>query len=211
MTWRWVTLALLGGYHGINPAMGWLFAVSRGLQERRGGAVAGALPPIALGHALAIGLALAVVAIGQASLGSTYLKWATAAVLIGFGVARLARHHHPRWVGMRVGFGSLLLWSFLMATAHGAGLMLVPVFVVGAHDAAQHGAHHAHAELAFSGFGAYLGATVVHTGAMLLVSGAIALIVYYKLGLALLRRTWFNLDWLWAIALIASGAAALLA
>jgi hypothetical protein len=204
MTWPWITLVVLGAWHGINPGMGWLFAVSRGLQERRGSAVAGALPPIALGHALAIGLALAVLAIGKIGLGPGQLRWATAAVLIGFGTAKLIKHRHPRWVGMRVGFGGLTLWSFLMATAHGAGLMLVPLFVVGAAEPACH----AEAGLSLSGPSGYVGATLLHTGAMLAVTGAIALVVYYKVGLALLRRAWFNLDWLWSLALIVSGVAA---
>ena len=136
--WPWITLALLGAWHGLNPGMGWLFAVSRGLQERRGAAVAGALPPIALGHALAIALALVVLAIGRVGLTTTHLRWATAAILIGFGVSKLIKHRHPRWVGMRIGFGGLTLWSFLMATAHGAGLMLVPLFLVGANEPSCH-------------------------------------------------------------------------
>jgi hypothetical protein len=207
MTWPWITLLLLGAWHGVNPGMGWLFAVSRGLQERRGGAVLGALPPIALGHALAIGAALVVVAIGRASVPLVALRWATAAVLIGFGISRLFRHRHPRWVGMRVGFRDLTAWSFLMATAHGAGLMLAPLFVV---DSARPSCH-ADAGLVLSGPIDYLVATAAHTAAMLIVAGAIALIVYHKLGLALLRKAWFNLDWLWALALIGAGVFAALA
>ena len=207
--WPWVTLVLLGAWHGINPAMGWLFAVSRGLQERRGSAVAGALPPIALGHALAIGAALVVFAVAKLGLSPTRLRWATAAILIGFGIAKLVRHRHPRWVGMRVGFGGLTAWSFLMATAHGAGLMLLPLFVAAAPVDAP--SCHAHASAALTGPGGYVGATLLHTAAMLAVSGAVALVVYHKLGLALLRRAWFNLDWMWSLALVASGAGALLA
>jgi hypothetical protein len=207
MTWPWITLLLLGAWHGLNPGMGWLFAVSRGLQERRGGAVVGALPPIALGHALAIAVALAVVAIGRASVPLVVLRWATAAILIGFGISRLFRHHHPRWVGMRVGFRDLTVWSFLMATAHGAGLMLAPLFVV---DAARPSCH-ADAGLTLSGPIDYVAATAAHTAAMLAVAGLIALVVYHKLGLALLRRAWFNLDWLWALALVGAGVFAALA
>lgn len=207
MTWPWITLLLLGAWHGVNPGMGWLFAVSRGLQERRGGAVVGALPPIALGHALAIAVALGVVAIGRASVPIVALRWATAAILIGFGISRLFRHRHPRWVGMRVGFRDLTVWSFLMATAHGAGLMLAPLFVV---DGARPSCH-ADVGLMLSGPIDYVVATVAHTAAMLAVAGLIALVVYYKLGLALLRRAWFNLDWLWALALIGAGVFAALA
>jgi hypothetical protein len=201
MSWAWLTLILLGAWHGLNPGMGWLFAVSRGLQERRGGAVVGALPPIALGHGIAVAAALAVVAVGRASLPVTQLRWGTAAILIAFGVARLVKHHHPRWVGMRVGFRDLTVWSFLMATAHGAGLMLMPLFVV---DAAAPPCH-AEAGLALSSPGGYIAATLVHTAAMLAVTGAIAVVVYYKLGLSLLRRAWFNLEWVWALALVGSG------
>jgi hypothetical protein len=201
MTWPWITLLALGAWHGLNPGMGWLFAVSRGLQERRGSAVVGALPPIALGHALAIALALVIVAIGRASVPLAALRWATAAILIGFGLSRLVRHRHPRWVGMRVGFRDLTAWSFLMATAHGAGLMLAPLFVV---DAARPSCH-ASAGLTLSGPIDYAVATVAHTAAMLATAGVIALVVYHKLGLSLLRRAWFNLDWLWALALIAAG------
>src|SRR5262249_41977241 len=205
MMWPWITLALLGAWHGLNPGMGWLFAVSRGLQEQRGSAVTSALVPIALGHALAIALALALLAVGKVSLSTVHLRWATAALVIGFGVARLIKHRHPRWVGMRVGFGDLTLWSFLMATAHGAGLMLVPLFVV----AADMPSCHTRAGLALDGPGGYAAATFLHTAAMLLVTGAIALVVYHKVGLALLRRAWINLDWLWSLAIVASGAAAL--
>jgi uncharacterized membrane protein len=207
MTWPWITLVLLGAWHGVNPGMGWLFAVSRGLQERRGGAVAGALPPIALGHALAIAVALVVVAIGRASVPLVALRWATAAILIGFGISRLFRHHHPRWVGMRVGFRDLTVWSFLMATAHGAGLMVAPLFVV---DGARPSCH-ADAGVVLAGPIDYVVAIAVHTAAMLVVAGMIALVVYYKLGLALLRRAWFNLDWLWALALVGAGVFAALA
>lgn len=201
MIWPWLTLIALGAWHGVNPGMGWLFAVSRGLQERRGGAVLGALPPIAIGHGLAIALALVVVAIGRASVPLWAMRWATAVVLIGFGLSRLVRHRHPRWVGMRVGFRDLTVWSFLMATAHGAGLMLAPLFVV---DGARPSCH-ADAGLVLSGPLDYIVATFAHTAAMLAVAGAVALVVYHKLGLALLRRAWFNLDWLWALALVAAG------
>lgn len=207
MTWPWITLILLGAWHGVNPGMGWLFAVSRGLQERRGGAVVGALPPIALGHALAIAVALVVVAIVRASVPLIALRWATAAILVGFGISRLFRHHHPRWVGMRVGFRDLTVWSFLMATAHGAGLMVAPLFVV---DGARPSCH-ADAGVMLAGPIDYVAATAAHTAAMLAVAGLIALVVYHKLGLALLRRAWFNLDWLWALALVGAGLFAALA
>ncbi len=125
--WPWLALLGLGAFHGINPGMGWLFAVALGLQEQRRSAVWSALPPIAVGHALSVGLVVALVVVIRASISYEVLRWVAAAVLIGFGIYRLVRTRHPRWVGMRVGFRDLTLWSFLMASAHGAGLMLVPV------------------------------------------------------------------------------------
>src|SRR5881397_515241 len=126
-------------FHGINPAMGWLFAVALGLQEQRRAAVVRALPPIVLGHALSIGIIIAVVLLARLTLPHRTLKIAAAAILFAFGLYRLLRSRHTNWVGMRVGFGDLTLWSFIMASAHGAGLMLVPFFLMPP-DAAH--AHH---------------------------------------------------------------------
>ena len=127
--WPWFVLLGLGALHGINPGMGWLFAVCLGLQERRRMAVLAALPPIALGHALSVGLVVALIAVLRARLNASVLQYACAALLVGYGLYRVVRARHPRWVGMRVGFRDLTLWSFLMASAHGAGLMLIPVFL----------------------------------------------------------------------------------
>src|SRR5918999_2499531 len=125
----WAMLIALGAFHGINPGMGWLFAVALGLQERRRGAVFRALLPLGAGHALAVagsvGIALAIGAVVPIHA----LRWPIAGALVSLGVMRFFRHRHPRWVRMRVGMGALTVWSFLMATAHGAGLMVVPVFV----------------------------------------------------------------------------------
>src|SRR3712207_4532528 len=128
-SWPWLALALLGAYHGLNPAMGWLFAVALGLQEQRRGAVLQALPPIALGHATAVLLAVLVVGVAQIVVPSDVLRYGCAGVLILFGLYKAVRRRHPRWVGMRVGFRDLTAWSFLMASAHGAGLMLIPVLL----------------------------------------------------------------------------------
>jgi hypothetical protein len=203
----------LGAFHGINPGMGWLFAVALGLQEQRRSAVWNALPPIAVGHALSVGLVVALVALIHASIPYRVLRWIAAAVLIGFGVYRLVRARHPRWVGMRVGFRDLTLWSFLMASAHGAGLMLVPVFLGTMHQENLHDAHAAHG--AHSAHGADLDllnhpwlaavAVVVHTLGHLLVAGLVAMVVYEKLGVRILRRAWFNFDLAWAVALVVSG------
>ena len=210
-SWPWLTLAVLGAYHGLNPAMGWLFAVALGLQERRRGAVLQALPPIALGHAIAISLAVLVIGVAQVVVPLDVLRYVCAGVLILFGLYKLARRRHPRWVGMRVGFRDLTAWSFLMASAHGAGLMLIPVLlglssteqIQGAHA---HAAHTDHATMTSSSTVlADLAAVGLHTMALFAVMGVIAVVVYEKLGVMILKRTWFNLDLLWACALVGAG------
>jgi hypothetical protein len=118
-----LALVGLGAFHGVNPGMGWLFAVSLGLQERSRAAVLRALPPIAAGHALAVVVALLLLRGLQVAVPPAAVAMATAAVLVGFGLWRLVSRRHPRWVGMRVNGRDLVLWSFLMATAHGAGLI----------------------------------------------------------------------------------------
>lgn len=283
--WPWLTLALLGAYHGLNPGMGWLFAVALGLQERRRAAVLRAFVPIALGHAASIALVVALVGMAQAVVAPTVLRTVGAVALMVFGLYKLlAPMSHPRWVGMRVNFRDLTVWSFLMATAHGAGLMLAPVLLHLAADAApqavyaapavavvqaapaptaadsayclpsqeqkgvmshadhtghthsmdtsstDHVAHQGHSEMSQSGAPpsdaevtqaahadhlslasgagrplAELGAVGVHTLAMFGVMAVVALVVFEKLGLAVLRQAWFNLDRMWAMALIGAG------
>ena len=205
-SWPWLALALLGAYHGLNPAMGWLFAVALGLQERRRGAVLRALPPIALGHAVSILLAVLVVGVAQLVVPLGVLRYVCAGVLILFGLYKLVKRKHPRWVGMQVGFRDLTAWSFLMSSAHGAGLMLVPVLLrlsEPMQGARGHGDHAANggAETIL----ADLAALGLHTLTMLAVMGIIAVIVYEKLGVMILKRTWFNIDLLWAGALMAAG------
>jgi len=203
MTWPWAALLLLGAGHGINPGMGWLFAVGLGLQEQRRTAVWGALLPLAAGHALAVAAAIiAALLIGE-MLPVHALKWAVAASLIAFGIYRLLRHRHPRYGGMRVSRRQLVVWSFLMATAHGAGLMALP-FVIGASEHAGHASGHAmHASMVADSVGPL--ATLVHTLSYLLVTGLIAVIVYERVGLRVLRRGWINLDAIWAAALLLTG------
>ncbi len=240
--------------------MGWLFAVALGLQEQKRCAVWRALLPLALGHGLAIAGAIVVGGLLGLVLPVRYLRWLVAVVLVGFGLYRLVRHRHPRWGGMRVGFRDLTVWSLLMASAHGAGLMVLP-FVLGvtAHSAGTgyevtrlvayhhgvhgagsvtdlspaadhptpHGTHEAaqpsdpnplagadtgqrvHAAALLSGLPegqiAGLLAALLHTVGYLLVMGLVAVIVYEKLGLRLLRTMWFNLDLIWAGALIFTG------
>lgn len=204
----WIVLAALGAYHGLNPAMGWLFAVSRGLQERSTRAVLASLPPIALGHAASIAATVLLLALGDAAFSGATVRVGLSIVVIGFGLLKLLRPRHPRWVGMRVGFRDLTLWSFMMATAHGAGLMLIPVFLAG-EAGVPCTACSVHAGLVLRSWPGYASAVVVHTTAMFVVAGAVALVVFRRLGLGLLRRAWFNLDVAWALALMASGAVAL--
>jgi hypothetical protein len=217
--WPWLTLALLGAYHGINPAMGWLFAVALGLQERRRVAVIRAFAPIALGHAVSVAAVVGLLGAAQALVDLSVLRAIGAIVLLIFGLYKLlAPMSHPRWVGMRVHFRDLTAWSFLMATAHGAGLMLLPVLLrmpsgvaQVTHDMSGHAAHAAHMQMAgaLAAPTADIAAVAVHTAAMFLVMGAIAIVVYEKVGLAILRRAWVNLDLMWAVALIVTGALSL--
>src|SRR6185295_18797199 len=206
--WPWLALFGLGAYHGINPAMGWLFAVALGLQEKSRRAVLNAIPPIALGHALSIAVVVGIVWLAQAAVPERALRYAAAAILFGFGLFRLLRSRHPKWVGMRVGFRDLTLWSFLMTSAHGAGLMLIPILLGWPQEHAGHthgGIDPGNQMTAFSGPLHWLIAIVVHSAGHLSVALLIALVVYEKLGLALLRRAWFNLDLVWMIALMVSG------
>ena len=200
----WLML-LLGAYHGINPGMGWLFAVALGMQEQRGSAVAKSLVPIALGHALAIGSVVMVAGFLGTALPLLSIRYCVAALLVGLGIFSLVRHWHPRWVRMRVGFRDLTVWSFLMASAHGAGLMVLPVLLGNSTVEAQgHLAGHTHMSSAANPLAGLL-ATGIHTVGYLAVTGLGAWAVYRKLGLALLRKTWFNFNLVWGAALVATG------
>ena len=251
IAWPWLALVLLGAYHGLNPAMGWLFAVALGMQARSGRRVLWALLPIGFGHAMSVGLVLLLLWGLRAALPATPLRYGVAALLVGYGLLHLVRSRHASGrVGMQVGFRDLAVWSFLMATAHGAGLMLAPLLwwqvggggaaaakggsVIGAASAgggaslagtasgaaagslAATASGAAGGSLAATASGAAGGsmawadlalATILHAGSMLIVAGAIALLVYYRLGLLFLRRAWVNLDLVWALALVASGVA----
>jgi hypothetical protein len=208
MSHAWLVLFALGAYHGLNPAMGWLFAVSLGLQEKSGRAVWRALPPLALGHLASMSVVVAVFALLQIGLPHTVVRIAAAVVLLTLGITKLVSSRHPRWAswsGMRVGFRDLTIWSFLMATAHGAGLMLLPVlFSLPAGEHSQH--MHAGAAMPQP----WLMAVAVHTLAYLATAAAIALIVYRYVGLAFLRRAWLNLDVLWGMALVIAGGVTML-
>lgn len=211
--WPWGLLILLGAYHGLNPGMGWLFALSLGLQQRSRKAVLRALLPIALGHAIAIALTLAIIGLVQLEIPFATLKLLVAGILFALGLYRIFRSRHPRGAGMRVGFRDLTVWSFLMASAHGAGLMLAPVLM--AHP--MQGMHHSMNSNATSGLAGVAPsllalAVLVHTLGLILFAGAVALLFYQfyeRWGLGLLRHTWFNFDLLWAFALMIAGVAAL--
>ena len=190
----------LGIFHGLNPAMGWLFAVALGLQatvDPRGRRIAAlrALPPIAAGHLVSVGAVAAVFAVTASAVTSRAVTIGAGALLAGMGLWRLLSQRHFRWVGMRLSPWELGVWSFLMSSVHGAGLMLVPVL-----------AHHASVTVPAS-LGWAAGASLIHAAAMLVTAGVIALVVLEVLGLGVLRRAWLNVDRIWAVALIGAGAA----
>jgi hypothetical protein len=209
--WPWVALFALGAYHGLNPGMGWLFAVALGLQDKSSRAVLRALPPMALGHLGSIGLVVIAIELAQPWVPHWALRFSTAAILLAFGLSRLIRTRHPRWaqwVGMRVGFRDLALWSFLMASAHGAGLMLAPILLGWPHEGHEHRMGSILPSLRISVQASAMTwwlPVAIHTAGYLAATGLAALLVYEKLGVAMLRRAWFNLDWMWAIALVATG------
>ena len=204
-----LSLFLLGAAHGINPAMGWLFAVGRGLQRRDRREVWRALGPLAAGHAVAIAVAVvAALALGEV-LPARWLRWVVAAALIGVGADGLIRHRHVSLGGMRAGARELATWSFLVASVHGAGLMVLP-FILGARPATSTILHHHHdtsvalaSTLAVDPLG--ITAPLMHTLGYLVVTAAIAVVVYEKVGLRILRGAWINVHVLWAASLIAAG------
>jgi hypothetical protein len=197
------TILLLGAFHGINPGMGWLFAVALGMQERRLGAVWRALIPLTLGHALAIVVVALVAVAAGVAVPVASLKLPVAITLGALGAYRLIRHRHMTGGGMRVGMWGLTAWSFLMATCHGAGLMVLPV-LLGMAVPAQGASCHAAGAISANATTAAT-ATLAHGAGYLVVTAAAAWLVFSKLGVGMLRRTWFNLDLIWAVALIATG------
>lgn len=209
------SIVLLGAFHGINPGMGWLFAVALGLQAGSGRAVLRALGPLALGHACAIAVALAVAAALGIVVPLAWLRWVTAGALLAIGGLSLLRHFHPRGGGMCVRAKDLALWSFLIASAHGAGLMVLPfalrlfeppVASAHAHTATVYASHLTTTALT-SSQAAGVVATLLHTASYLAVTGTIAWLVYRKLGLRLLRSAWINMNQIWAVALIVTAVA----
>jgi hypothetical protein len=197
------TILALGAFHGVNPGMGWLFAVALGMQERRLGAVWRALIPLTLGHALAIGVAVLIAVAAGVAVPVASLKIPVAVTLGALGVYRLIRHRHFTGAGMRVGMGGLTAWSFLMATCHGAGLMVLPVFL-GIAATTQGASCHSSAAISANAMTAAT-ATLVHGAGYLIVTAVAAWLVFQKFGVGILRKAWFNLDLIWAAALIATG------
>jgi hypothetical protein len=202
----WLTLAGLGAYHGVNPAMGWLFAVSRGMQERSRRAVLRSLIPIAIGHEMSIALVAGLVAGLSVVTDSSTLRIVAAAALLCFGAFRFLKPRaHIRWTSMRVTDRELTVWSFLMSTAHGAGLMVAPVLIglQGSLDRA-HVRAHDQADIGLLGGSLGVGAVgiALHVVAMLAVMGLVAVLVYDRLGLKVLRTAWINTEQLWAGAFV---------
>jgi hypothetical protein len=203
-----VTIALLGAYHGLNPAMGWLFAVGLGMQDRDRRSVVRALPPIAVGHELSIALVAALVVGIGAIADPRPLHVGAALGLIAFGLFRFWKPRaHPRWTTMRVSRGELTWWSFLMSSAHGAGFMVAPVLLgIGATETAQADPGPVHdLPAATMTVGQAALAVSVHVAVMLAVMGVVAVLVYEKLGLTFLRKAWINSDQFWAAAFILAG------
>ncbi len=209
--WPWLVMAGLGAYHGLNPAMGWLFAVSLGMQDRDRRSVTRALLPIAIGHELSIALVATLVVVLGVLTDSTVLHIGAAVLLIAFGIFRFAKPRaHFRWVKGRVNRSELTVWSFLMSTAHGAGLMVAPVLIGSGAAQASAGGRQSHA-VEEMGLGTMsipetMLAILLHVGAMLAVMGVVALLVYDKLGVRVLRKAWVNSDHLWAASFIVAGA-----
>src|SRR4051794_14345318 len=203
--YSWTALLALGAGHGINPAMGWLFAVALGFQRESRRAVWTSLGPLAAGHAIAIAGTLVVAGLVGLIVSPIALRWATAGLLIGLGLYRLIRSRHPRFGGMQVGARELTVWSFLIASAHGAGLMVLPLVMPS--DRSPVAVHHISAGMIDLTAAEWSGiwATLVHTAGYLLVTGLIAVIVYEKVGVRFLRKAWLNLDLIWAMALVITG------
>ncbi|WP_156393228.1 hypothetical protein [Burkholderia sp. Leaf177] len=197
VAWEWFAIAGLGLFHGINPAMGWLFAVALGLHRRSRRAVLWAIPPMALGHALSIGVVAGLVLATGFVFNGHAIRIASGGLLIAWAVYHLKfGHRHRVRVGMTTGFIGLVLWSFLMATAHGAGLMLIPVLIPLCSAMPAHSSGPLMVSIAAVG---------LHTLTTLLVTGAIALLVYDWFGVGVLRRGWINFDKLWTAGLAGTG------
>ncbi|MBR1223879.1 hypothetical protein JQ600_03060 [Bradyrhizobium sp. AUGA SZCCT0176] len=207
--WLWLAVIASGLYHGVNPGMGWPLAVSAGLMERTTRALGAALVPLTAGHLLAMLLVLLPFALlvnlvewqRQIQIGASLL-------VIGFGIFRLVDRRHPRALA-RIRPTQLGLWSFAVAIAHGAGLMLVPIYLGLCREADLDKGHEAALSLINANLGMAGLVAVVHAIAMIAAGGCLAWLVYRYLGLKFVSRSWFNLDTSWAVSLILVGAVAL--
>ena len=212
----WLGLAALGVFHGLNPGMGWLFAVALALQRQQPAQLCAATGFIAVGHLASVAAVMATLVLVGAFLPLQWVRIGAGAALLAFGLVRLALYYrHPRWVGMNVGGRDLIAWSFLMATAHGAGLMLAPVALAltgpnaDAGVAGDLGEHGGFLSLSDAPIWWVIG-LAMHTAVMLAAMLAAAAVVYYRVGLAFLRRGWINLDLLWAGSLVVAGVVTLI-
>ncbi len=207
--WLWLAVIASGLYHGLNPGMGWPLAVSAGLMERSPRALVAALGPLAAGHLLAILLVMLPFALLVAFVAwQRQIQIAASLLVIGFGVFRLVGRHHPRALA-RIRPTQLGLWSFAVAIAHGAGLMLVPIYLGLCRQADLDNGHEAAGALMHASLGMAVLVSSVHAAAMITAGGCSAWLVYRYLGLKFVSRSWFNLDTSWAVSLILVGAVAL--
>jgi len=191
--WGLGGIAALGAFHGLNPAMGWLFAVAIGMQRASRKAVALALVPIALGHAASVGLTVVLVEELRVVASDTVIRASSAGLLVAVAGWKVFRGGHLRWVGFNISMPELGLWSFLMSSAHGAGLMLIPLLM---------GTHLRDTAFLPAGVQTPLVAIAVHTLAMIAVAGAVAALIYEVVGVGVLRRGWVNFDRVWVFSLL---------
>ena len=207
--WLWLAVIASGLYHGVNPGMGWLLAVSAGLMERSSRALGAALVPLAAGHLLAMLLVILPFALLIALVEwQRQIQIGASLLVIGFGIYRLVDRRHPRALA-RIRPTQLGLWSFAVAIAHGAGLMLVPIYLGLCREADLDKGHEAAGILMNANLGMAALVAAVHAGAMIAAGGCLAWLVYRYLGLKFVSRSWFNLDTSWAASLILVGAIAL--
>jgi hypothetical protein len=198
--WPWLTYAGLGAFHGLNPAMGWLFAVALGLHRQSRAIVLASLVPIAIGHAASITVVAGLLVIAGILMPHNLVRTGSGFLLLAWAAYhwRFAHRHRVRF-GMQVGLGGLAVWSFLMATAHGAGLMLWPVLMASCISTTPN-------EVAFAGpFPIALAGVALHTSSMLITTAFVAALIYEWVGLSILRRAWLNVDLLWVLALLVTG------
>jgi hypothetical protein len=206
----WLAIVASGLYHGVNPGMGWPLAVSAGLMGRGRREVVTAMVPLAAGHLVSMLVILLPFALMTALLDwQREIRIGASVAVIAFGVFRLVNRRHPRALA-RIRPTQLALWSFTIATAHGAGLMLLPIYLGLCSIEEFDKAHQASAILMAQNSATAIIVSLVHTIAMVVAGGVFALLVYGWLGLKFLSRSWFNLDLVWALSLILIGAFGLL-